>query len=83
MGNFDSVQIQSDAIKLDVEAGSIKKMDVASTAVNTQINLAKGVKVTELVVCSGRSNGRRYNRNSRCKSTRNSNHSTYYNYKNH
>lgn len=50
MGNFDSVQILSDGVKLDVTSGSVTKLDVAATASNTQINLGTGVKVTELIV---------------------------------
>lgn len=49
-GNFESVQVQADGVKLDVESGSIAKLDVAKTAGDARINLGAEVKVTELVV---------------------------------
>lgn len=49
-GSFETVQILAAGVKLNVEAGSIAKLDVANTAEGTKLNLGTGAKVTELIV---------------------------------
>lgn len=52
MGSFETVQVMAAGVKLNAEAGSIAKLDVAKTAEAAKINLGTGVKVAELVVQS-------------------------------
>ena len=51
-GRFESVQIKADNVKLDVAAGSVGKLEVSESAANASINVASGVKVTNLVVAA-------------------------------
>lgn len=49
-GNFETVQVQADGVNLNVESGSIARLDVAQTASNAQISLGTGTSVASMVV---------------------------------
>lgn len=49
-GDFDSVEIQADNIYVDILKGKIGKLSVAKTAQKTNISLASGVNIGNLVL---------------------------------
>ncbi len=51
-GNFESVQVQADKVKLDIGTGSVGKIDVANSAANSSINIATAVKVGNLTAAA-------------------------------
>ncbi len=50
MGSFQTVQVLADGVKLNIESGSISRLDVSKTAEGAKINIGEEVKVSELVV---------------------------------
>jgi hypothetical protein len=53
LGNFDQVNVDAKSTTIDVPNGSIKNMNVSADAADSQLNLAKGVKVGDLILNAG------------------------------
>lgn len=52
VGNFESIEVQATGIKLDVASGSVGSIAIAPTAVNTNLNIGAGTKVTSLTLAA-------------------------------
>ncbi|MFK7695241.1 S-layer homology domain-containing protein [Paenibacillus sp. HJGM_3] len=52
LGNFDNVDVNAKGVSIDVPNGSIKKLSTTDKAGDTQLNLGKDAKITDLILKS-------------------------------
>jgi hypothetical protein len=52
VGNFETIEVKANDVKLDLASGSVGSLDIAPTAINTNLNIGTGTTVSNLTLAA-------------------------------